>query len=127
MYFICENQINTCCKKHLPSLIANDEGYNQSQRRFPSILTKYPLTLHYKLRMDRNRHLTTYLEEMSSPITILERLPVLYMHNAIDICFFNVINFVTKKRKVLFFKKRCHYVFFKSPLCIFFKGYRECE
>jgi len=41
------------------SVIANDEGYNQSQRRFPSILAKDPPTLHYGLRTDGNRRLST--------------------------------------------------------------------
>ena len=38
------------------SVIANDEGYSQSQCRFPSILAKDPPTHHHGLRMDRNRH-----------------------------------------------------------------------
>jgi len=40
-------------------VIANDEGYYQSQRRFLSILAEDPPTLHYGLRMDRNRRLFT--------------------------------------------------------------------
>jgi len=56
------------------SVIANDEGYNQSQRRFPSILADDPATLDHGLRMDRNRRLTTYLDEISSLITVLEML-----------------------------------------------------
>jgi len=56
------------------TVIANDEGYNQIQRRFPSILAEDPPTLHYCLRMEGNRRLTTYLDEMSSFITVLEML-----------------------------------------------------
>jgi len=40
------------------SAIDNDEGDTQSQRQFPSILAKDSITLHYGLRMDRNRRLT---------------------------------------------------------------------
>jgi len=56
------------------SAIANDEGYNQSQHRFPSILAKDPPTRHHGLRMDRNRRLSAYLDEISSLITVLEMI-----------------------------------------------------
>jgi len=60
-------------------VIANDEGYNQSQRRFPSILAKDPPTRHHGLRMDKNRRPTTYLDEISSLITVLEMLTKKYL------------------------------------------------
>jgi len=56
------------------SVIANDEGYNQSHPRFLSILAKDPPILHHGLRMDRNRRLTAYRDEISSLITVLEML-----------------------------------------------------
>jgi hypothetical protein len=45
--------------------------------RFPSILAKDPPTFHHGLRMDRNRRLTAYLDEISSLITALEMLAFL--------------------------------------------------
>jgi hypothetical protein len=53
---------------------ANDDGYYQSRRRFPSILAKTLPPFHYGLRRDRNRRLISSLYEISSPIMKIEML-----------------------------------------------------